>query len=209
MVFVLVLLLFLVSPLNGLKAQGVDEVIQRVQNFYAEVQTLRGEFIQETFFPHGQKEIRSGKLWIKKPGLFRWEYYTPEKFIIISDSRNLYVYYPEENQAYVYPSGKALSSQLALGFMSGRGDLRKDLKLESFKVHENNLWELNFLPAYQDSQIEKIAMKINLQSGEVREIILHYFSGERVKILFKNLEYNTNIANKLFEFQPPKRTKVN
>jgi len=209
MAYVLVLLLLLVSPLKGLQAQGIEEVLQRVQNFYAGVQSLRGEFLQETLFPHGQRETRSGKLWMKKPGLFRWEYYSPEKFIIISDSRNLYVYYPEENQAYVYPSGKALSSQLALGFMSGRGDIRKDLRLESFKAHENDFWELNFLPAYQDAQIEKIVMKINLQSGEVREIVLHYFSGERVKILFKNLEYNINITNKLFEFQPPKRTRVN
>ncbi|MCS7200441.1 MAG: outer membrane lipoprotein carrier protein LolA [Caldimicrobium sp.] len=209
MAFALVLLLLLVNPLEFLQAQEIKEVIEKINNFYQEVQSLRGNFLQETHFKNGQRELRSGKLWIKKPGLFRWEYLTPEKFVIISDSRNLYVYYPEENQAYVYPGGKALSSQLALGFMSGRGDIRRDLRLESFRVLENNFWELTFLPAYQDSQIEKIALKINLDNGEVKEIVLFYYSGERVRLALQNLEYNLNLSNKLFEFQPPKRTKIN
>ncbi len=209
MVFVLALLLVLASPFKGLKAQSVEEVLEKIQHFYSQTQTLRGSFSQETIFPNGNKENRSGKIWMKKPGLFRWEYNTPEKFIIISDSRNIYVYYPEENQAFVYPSGKALSSQLALGFMSGRGNLRKDLKLESFKVLDEGLWQLNFLPAYQDSQVEKISLRVNLANGEVQELLLHYFSGERVRITFKSLEYNLDIPDRVFKFTPPKNVKIN
>ncbi|WP_082706413.1 LolA family protein [Caldimicrobium thiodismutans] len=209
MVFVLALLLVLASPFKELKAQSVEEVLEKIQHFYSQTQTLRGSFSQETIFPNGNKENRSGKIWMKKPGLFRWEYNTPEKFIIISDSRNIYVYYPEENQAFVYPSGKALSSQLALGFMSGRGNLRKDLKLESFKVLDEGLWQLNFLPAYQDSQVEKISLRVNLANGEVQELLLHYFSGERVRITFKSLEYNLDIPDRVFKFTPPKNVKIN
>ncbi|BAU24110.1 hypothetical protein THC_1750 [Caldimicrobium thiodismutans] len=199
----------LASPFKELKAQSVEEVLEKIQHFYSQTQTLRGSFSQETIFPNGNKENRSGKIWMKKPGLFRWEYNTPEKFIIISDSRNIYVYYPEENQAFVYPSGKALSSQLALGFMSGRGNLRKDLKLESFKVLDEGLWQLNFLPAYQDSQVEKISLRVNLANGEVQELLLHYFSGERVRITFKSLEYNLDIPDRVFKFTPPKNVKIN
>jgi outer membrane lipoprotein carrier protein len=209
MVFVLALLLVLASPFKELKAQSVEEVLEKIQHFYSQTQTLRGSFSQETIFPNGNKENRSGKIWMKKPGLFRWEYNTPEKFIIISDSRNIYVYYPEENQAFVYPSGKALSSQLALGFMSGRGNLRKDLKLESFKVLDEGLWQLNFLPAYQDSQVEKVSLRVNLANGEVQELLLHYFSGERVRITFKSLEYNLDIPDRVFKFTPPKNVKIN
>lgn len=209
MVFVLALLFILVGPFKGLKAQSVEEALQRVQQFYSHTQSLRGSFSQETLFPNGNRELRTGKIWMKKPGLFRWEYYTPEKFIIISDSRNIYVYYPEENQVFVYPSGKALSSQLALGFMSGRGDLRKDLKLESFKTLNDNFWELNFLPAYQDNQVERISLRVNLSSGEVQELLLHYFSGEKVRIVFKNIEYNLDLPDKIFRFTPPKNVKIN
>ncbi len=210
MAFVLVLLLVLVSPTKqGLKAQSVDEVIAKIQEFYKMTSSLRGSFVQETHFPNGQKEIRQGRFWMKKPGLFRWEYYTPDKFIVISDGRNIYVYYPEENQAYLYPSGKAISSQLALGFMSGRGDLTKDLKLESFKSSPDHLWELTFLPAYKDEQLEKTVLKVVYPKGEVKEILLFYYGGERVRISFNHLEYNVDLPLRIFQFQLPKNSKIN
>ncbi len=209
MVFVLVLLLLLAGPFNRLCAQNIEEVLDRIQNFYERTETIRASFVQETIFPSGKREIRKGRVWMKKPGLFRWEYLEPEKFIIISDGRNIYVYYPEENQAFVYPSGKAVSSQLALGFMSGRGDIRKDLKLESFKALEKNLWQLNFLSPASESQIEKISLLVELSKGEVKEILLLYFSGEKVKIIFTNLEYNAEFSPKIFKFNPPSRVKIN
>ncbi|MGB9761588.1 MAG: LolA family protein [Caldimicrobium thiodismutans] len=209
MVFVLALLLGLANPFKELKAQSIQEILDRIQNFYENTKTLRATFLQEDEFPSGKRILRKGKVWMKKPGLFRWEYYEPEKFIIISDGRNIYVYYPEENQAFVYPSGKAVSSQLALGFMSGRGDIRKDLKLESFKVLENNLWQLNFLTSSGDSQIEKITLQVNLSTGEVKEITLYYLSGEKVKIVFNHLEYNSEFSPKIFQFNPPRRVKIN
>lgn len=211
MVFVLALLLILVNPLpkRAILAQSIDEILAKIQSFYHETTSLRGSFIQETYFPNGGKEQRQGKFWMKKPGLFRWEYYTPEKFIIISDGRNIYVYYPDENQAFIYPSGKAISSQLALGFMSGRGDLTKDLKLESFQVLSHDLYEITFLPAYKDEQLKKIVLKTLYPKGEVKEVLLFYFSGERVKIAFNHLEYNLDLPLKIFQFQPPKKAKIN
>ncbi|MFN3505621.1 MAG: LolA family protein [Caldimicrobium sp.] len=210
MVYVLALLLILANPFNkGALAQSVEEVISKIQTFYRETDSIRGSFTQETTFIHGQKEVRQGKFWMKKPGLFRWEYLIPDKFLIISDGRNIFVYYPEEKQVYIYPSGKAISSQLALGFMSGRGDITKDLKLESFKVLSNNLWELTFLPAYKEEQLEKIALYVFYPKGEVKEVLIHYLSGEKVKIVFNNLEYNLELPMKIFQFKPPKNANIN
>lgn len=214
MVFVLVLSLLLVNLISSVYTQNayahtVEEILQKIQTFYNNVQTIRGEFVQETTFVTGQKETRSGRLWIKKPGLFRWEYSSPERFIIISDGRNLYVYYPDEKQAYVYPSGKALSSQLALGFMSGRGDISRDLKVESYRIIGANTWQINFLPVSQDPQIEKITIIVNQSNGEVEAITLRYAGGETVKIQLRKIEYNIELPQRLFQFTPPRNTKVN
>ncbi|MFN4132394.1 MAG: LolA family protein [Caldimicrobium sp.] len=211
MVYALALLLLLVNPFPNREsfAQSIEEIISKIQSFYHETTSLRGSFVQETYFSNGRKEERQGKFWMKKPGLFRWEYYTPEKFVIISDGRNIYVYYPEENQAFVYPSGRAISSQLALGFMSGRGDITKDLKLESFRALPNNYWELTFSPAYKDEQLEKVILKTLFPKGEVKEVFLFYFGGEKVKISFNHLEYNLELPMKIFQFNPPKNAKIN
>ena len=137
---VLVLCWVFVNPLNNIKAQSINEVINKIQYFYDHISSLKAVFVQETLFPDGRREIRKGKVWIKKPGKMRWEYSEPERFLIISNGEKLFVYYPEEKQVFIYPSGKAISSHLALGFMSGRGDIKKDLKLESFKILKKNLW---------------------------------------------------------------------
>jgi len=209
MVFVLVLLsLLLVNPYKGYP-QSINQVLDTIQAFYENTKNIRAEFEQETIHPNGQKEVRTGRVWIKKPGLFRWEYLTPEKFIVISDGTNLYVYYPEEKRVFVYPTGKAISSQLALGFMSGRGDIRKDLRIESYKSLSENLWELNFLPLSQENQVERLTLFVDLSTGEVKRFVVWHKTGEKVLVNFRKLEYNVNMPEKIFNFTPPKDAKIN
>ncbi len=206
--FALALFFLLANPWFSF-AQSINQVLDLVQNFYENISTIRGEFVQETLFPNQKKEFQEGRFWIKKPGLFRWEYLHPEKFLIISDGTKLYVYYPEEKRAYVYPTGKVISSQLALGFMSGRGDIRKDLKVESYQVLSGGLWEISFLPLAQENQIEKINLIVDLATGEVKRFSIWHQSGEKLIITFKKVEYNQNTPDKIFRFNPPKDVKIN
>ncbi|MCU4138964.1 MAG: Outer membrane lipoprotein-sorting protein [Thermodesulfobacteria bacterium] len=206
--FVLVLFWVLVSSSKPLNAQTIDEVLNKIQYFYENTKSIKADFIQETVFLDKSKEIRTGKVWIKKPGKFRWEYQIPEKFLIISDGFQIFVYYPEEKEVLIYPSGKVISSQLALGFMSGRGNIKKDLKLESFEILNEKEWRISFLPVSKDTYIEKIVLTVNLDTGEVKEFYFINTSGEKVRIIFKNLEYNLDLKNNIFTFIPPKNSKV-
>ena len=206
--FVLVLFWVLVSSSKPLNAQTIDEVLNKIQYFYENTKSIKADFIQETVFLDKSKEIRTGKVWIKKPGKFRWEYQIPEKFLIISDGFQIFIYYPEEKEVLIYPSGKVISSQLALGFMSGRGNIKKDLKLESFEILNEKEWRISFFPVSKDTYIEKIVLTVNLDTGEVKEFYFINTSGEKVRIIFKNLEYNLDLKNNIFTFIPPKNSKV-
>jgi len=206
--FVLVLFWVLVSSSKPLNAQTIDEVLNKIQYFYENTKSIKADFIQETVFLDKSKEIRTGKVWIKKPGKFRWEYQIPEKFLIISDGFQIFIYYPEEKEVLIYPSGKVISSQLALGFMSGRGNIKKDLKLESFEILNEKEWKISFFPVSKDTYIEKIVLTVNLDTGEVKEFYFINTSGEKVKIIFKNLKYNLDLKNNIFTFIPPKNSKL-
>jgi outer membrane lipoprotein carrier protein len=208
MVFVLVLFWVLVNNFKYSEAQTIDEVLNKIQYFYENIKTIKADFLQETIFLDGNKEIRTGKVWIKKPGKFRWEYQSPEKFLIISDGVKIFVYYPEEKEVLIYPSGKMISSQLALGFMSGRGNIRKDLKLENFEIINDKEWKISFLPLTKDTYIEKIVLTVNLNTGEVREFYFINTAGEKIKIVFKNLNYNSELKNSLFSFVPPRDSRI-
>lgn len=207
-VFALVLFWVLAGSFKNLSAQDVEEVLNKVQYFYENIQTIKADFFQETTFLNGKKEIRSGKVWIKKPGKFRWEYRNPEKFLIISDGIKIFVYYPEEKEVLIYPSGKMISSQLALGFMSGRGNIKKDLKLEGFEVVNKKEWKLSFSPLKKDTYVEKLVLTVNFDTGEIKEFYFINTAGEKIRIVFKNLKYNVNLENSLFSFIPPRDSKV-
>lgn len=207
MVFVLVLFWVLVSNFKSLNAQSLDEVLEKIQHFYENTKTIKSDFLQETYFPNGSKEIRNGKVWIKKPGKFRWVYENPEKFLIISDGVQIFVYYPEEKQVLIYPSEKMIASQIALGFMNGKGNIKKDLKLKSFKVLNNKVWELSFIPLSKDNYIENLVLTVNIDTGEIKEFYFINTTGEKIRIVFKNLKYNLDLENKLFLFIPPKNLK--
>ncbi|MDF2953153.1 MAG: Outer membrane lipoprotein-sorting protein [Thermodesulfobacterium sp.] len=208
MVFVLVLFWVLANNFSSLNAQNISEVLEKIQYFYENIKNLRADFLQETTFLDGSKEIRTGKVWIKKPGKFRWEYESPEKFLIVSDGVQIFIYYPEEKEVLIYPSGKIISSQLALGFMSGRGNIKKDLKLESFEILNKKEWKISFIPISKDTYIEKIILMVNLDTGEVKELYFINTVGEKIRIVFKNLKYNLDLGNNLFTFIPPKNSKL-
>ncbi|MCS7279401.1 MAG: outer membrane lipoprotein carrier protein LolA [Thermodesulfobacteriaceae bacterium] len=183
----------------NLKAQSVEEVLDQIQLFYQQINTLKAEFLQETRFPSGKIETRTGKLWMKKPGRLRWEYLSPEKFIILSDGKNFYLHYPEEQQTFSYSIHEYPASQLILGFMNGLRDLKKDLRLESFKILEKDFWEIHFVPNFKDNlNIAKIILIVTSNKGEVKQIQVVYTTGERVKINFKKVEYNLILKDSIF-----------
>lgn len=192
----------------SLKSQTIDEVINHIQIFYNKIETIQASFIQEVYFPQGGKEVSYGKFYIKKPGKFRFEYLQPQNFQIISKGQIIYFYYPKEKQALVYPSNKTLGSNLAMGFMTGKGSIKNDLKVESFRILESNFWEIHFLPISKDPRVQKIILVVNPNSGEVKEFTVINTSGEKVRILLKNIKYNLSLPNSLFEFSPPKDVKV-
>lgn len=92
--------------------------------------------------------------------------------------------------------------------MSGRGNIKKDLKLESFEILNKKEWKISFLPVSKDTYIEKIVLTVNLDKGEVKEFYFINTSGEKVRIIFKNLEYNLDLKNNIFTFIPPKNSRV-
>lgn len=202
MVFVLVLFWGFLNISLNLKAQSIEEVLDKIQFFYQQIHTLKAEFLQETRFPSGKIETRTGKFWMKKPGKFRWEYLSPEKFIILSDGKNFYLHYPEEQQTFFYPIYEYPASQLILSFMNGLRDFKKDLRLENFKILERDFWEIHFVPNFKDSlNIAKIMLVVHSDKGEVRQIQVFYTTGEKVKINFKKVEYNLILKDSIFNIK--------
>lgn len=61
------------------------KLVQRVSDYFASVQSLKGDFVQ---IGADKKRMR-GKFFVKRPGRFRFDYSLPSKQIIVSDGEYL------------------------------------------------------------------------------------------------------------------------
>jgi outer membrane lipoprotein-sorting protein len=71
--------------------EGIDlnerqlELVEQVSGYFRQLHTLKGRFVQTSA---DNKRMR-GKFYVKRPGLFRFDYARPSRQIVISDGRYL------------------------------------------------------------------------------------------------------------------------
>jgi outer membrane lipoprotein-sorting protein len=114
-------------------APSADEVVGKVQAFYATINHLTAKFRQEfTNATFGDKKVSDGSLWIMKPGKMRWDYYSKARKgevkvekSFISNGTYLYVVEHQNKQVIKKNLQKDLTP-VAVSFLYGKGDLRSD-----------------------------------------------------------------------------------
>jgi outer membrane lipoprotein carrier protein len=94
----LLFLLLLISA-STVSAQGAR---QQLQAFSRNLQTAQVTFQQIVTGPNGEKvQSAQGRMQLKSPNLFRWEYSKPMQQLIIADGRQIWVYDADLQQVTV------------------------------------------------------------------------------------------------------------
>src|SRR5262245_41603431 len=74
------------------QAIGRDELVARVQQRYDRTTHLRARFQQETHMAgFDQVQTGEGQVYIRKPGMMRWDYSKPERQVIIANGETLWI----------------------------------------------------------------------------------------------------------------------
>src|SRR5512133_671186 len=102
----------------------------KVQGYYERTRDLESKFTQTyTYAGFGRRQVSSGTLRVKKPGMMRWDYDKPARKTIAVKGARLVQYEPEENQAYVDEKFDASALSAAVTFLLGKGDLAREFAL--------------------------------------------------------------------------------
>jgi outer membrane lipoprotein carrier protein len=76
----------------------LEQILDRVEKRYTD-KSFKAEFAQEsTLKAMDITDFASGKIFVRYPGMMRWEYEKPEKQIIVTDGHKLWIYRPADNQ---------------------------------------------------------------------------------------------------------------
>ncbi len=187
----------------------VEEVVKKMQAFYETTADLKGKFKQvyiDTLY--GAKRTSYGYIYVRKPGMMRWNYVKPEKKSFIADGKTLWVHEPEDKQAFRNPLNTANLST-GLTFLLGKGDLTKEFNISyaDEKLGAPGDLVLKLMPKEPTSQYQHLIIAIKPNDYSVGESMVVQKHGKN-HFIFSKMHFNTKLGKGRFRFKPPEGTRV-
>ncbi|MFP4161444.1 MAG: outer membrane lipoprotein chaperone LolA [Ectothiorhodospira sp.] len=182
-----------------------DEGRERLEAFLQGMETFQADFQQEVTDDTGEvMQESAGRVYLKRPGRFRWDYETPYRQQIIADGESLWTYDEDLAQATVQPMGEALGRTPTL-LLTGAGDLDEAFRLEEADSEGGLAW-VKLVPREGGTDFERL--RLGLDGQGLREMVLEDQFGQRTRIRFSGREMNPGIPERRFRFEPPEDVDV-
>ena len=194
----------------GALASNVDDVVGRVDDRYAKTQDLQGTFTQETIIEGFETGFKStGRFYLKKPGLLRWDYLEPSKEHIYVDGDEVMMYVPEHQQVVKGTLTQISASKGPLALLLGVGKLSKQFTvLESAEASSDSkkIPDLTLIPKPDGDKaptIKKILLQLFTDSYLIQAITIFETSGNISRVHFDHIQANQGLATNLLKFTLP------
>ena len=201
----------LAAPAATVERPALVRVVDGIQKVYENTANLKAKFSQTLASAMGKRQA-SGVLRLKKPGKMRWDYEKPEKKLFVTDGSLLWMYEPEDEQAFRQPLN---SSQLPaqVSFLFGKGRLSDEFDisyLDGQPLGGPGDLVLKLVPKKATAQYKHLVFVVDGKSYMVKETILHDQQGGTNHIQFSAIETNlkADMDDSRFVFTPPPNTKI-
>jgi outer membrane lipoprotein carrier protein len=199
------------SPSAPAGRMDVRAVVDRVQRRYDGAMDFRARFTQTLTSPAmARKTNSSGTVEFKKPGRMRWDYERPERSSYISDGGLLWLYEPDDRQAF---KQDLKSSQLpaALAFLTGKGKLAAEFDIASAAgapYGGPGDYVLALSPKAAEPQVKSIVFVVDPNTFDVRESVITDGQGNTNDLTFADIRTNARVPDSEFHFAPPAGVRV-
>jgi outer membrane lipoprotein carrier protein len=189
----------------------VEQILEQVENKYTNSK-FAADFIQKsTIKAMNITDMATGKVYIKYPGMMRWEYEKPDRQIIITDADKLWVYRPEDNQVMTGKAPTFFRDGKGASFLSDIRLIRQkfDISLEQGPPEESDLFHhLKLMPREKTLDISEIRLMVSKQTFNVLQVMTLNFYGDETRIDLINFAFGVDIDDSLFSFTIPQGVDV-
>ena len=181
----------------------LEQILDRVEKHYAG-KSFQAEFIQEsTIKAMDIVDFASGKIFVRYPGMMRWEYEKPEKQIIITDGHKLWIYRPSDNQVLTGSAPAFFSDGKGASFLSDIKLIRQKFKISLENSKEGFFYELKLQPLEKRLDVTDIRLSVTKNTFTVIRIITYNSYGDENRIEFANHQFDVKLEDSLFSFKIP------
>ena len=187
---------------------SLDEVIQKVEKHYS-VSGFTAQFFQTSSIKAMEiTDSASGRAFFKRSGKMRWEYETPDRQMIITDAKTLWVFRPEDNQVMIGKAPAFFKGGKGFSFLSDMKVIRQKFDMVLEKETEEGFFVLKLLPREKAYDIVKIFLWISRNTFDVVKILTYNSYGDETRIVFNNIQLKEKLDDSLFTFKVPEGTEV-
>jgi outer membrane lipoprotein carrier protein len=158
----------------------------------------------------GKKVIERGTLLVKKPGMMRWVYTSPEKKEFVSDGRTLYSYMPEDRQVVVSQVPPADDASSPALFLAGKGNILRDFTptLAALPALAPTEAALRLVPTRPQRDYDWIVLVVDRASLQIRRLVTTDAQGGTSTFVFTRLRENLGLSDKDCVFKVPRGVDV-
>lgn len=186
---------------GGARASAQTEV----EKYLSGLATWSADFTQTIDDGHG-KVTRSaaGKLYLQKPGRFRWDYSEPSEQLILADGKKIWFYDKDLQQANVRDMDASLANTPAV-LLSGGGSVSSQFDVTALPPSDGLEW-YQLIPKHADTDFQLV--RIGFRKGELASMFLADKLNQVTQLTFTNSKRNAKFTPDLFSFVPPKGVDV-
>lgn len=173
----------------------------QVQKYLNGLSSWTADFEQTIDDGHGNV-LRSaaGRLYLQRPGKFRWDYVKPSEQLVLADGKQIWFYDKDLAQANVRDMDTSLASTPA-SLLSGSGSVSDQFNVTALPESGGLQW-FQLVPKHTDTDFQLVRIGFD-KSGELRSMFLADKLNQITQLTFFNSKRNEKLAPDLFTFVPP------
>ena len=186
----------------------IEQVLDRMEAQYTD-RSFKAEFAQEsTLKAMDITDFAAGKMYVRYPGMMRWEYEKPEIQVIITDAKKLWIYRPADNQVMTGSAPAFFSDGKGASFLSDIKLVRQKFKISLEPSMDNFFYELKLQPLEKTLDVTDIRLSVTKNTFTVVRIVTYNSYGDENRIELINHQFNVKLDDQLFSFDIPPGTDV-
>jgi outer membrane lipoprotein carrier protein len=141
----------------------------------------------------------AGRLYLQRPGKFRWDYSQPSEQLVLADGKQIWFYDKDLAQANVRDMDTSLASTPA-SLLSGSGSVSAQFDVTALPPSAGLQW-FQLVPKHADTDFQLV--RIGFDKGELRSMFLADKLNQITQLTFSHSKRNLTLAPDLFSFTPP------
>ncbi len=193
----------------------LEKVLDGLERRYSSP-SFAAEFNQEsTLKAMDITDTASGTVMVKRPGMMRWEYATPEPQTIVTDGDSLWIYRPEDNQVMLGKAPAFFKDGKGAGFLSDIKLLREkfDISMEEGYANrdiadKDSDYRLKLEPRDPSLELAAIFIAVDSETFLVKNIVTLNPYEDETRIRMGNYNFDVTLEDDLFHFKIPQGVDI-